>query len=49
MGCLTQADWLREGTHAEVGRFGAERGCGSTRRTRTGTRDQIRVARDARG
>src|SRR3954463_7795727 len=24
MGCLTEADWLREGTHAEVGRFGLD-------------------------
>jgi hypothetical protein len=22
MGCLTEEDWLREGTHSEVGRFG---------------------------
>lgn len=24
MGCLTDADWLREGTHSEVGRFGLD-------------------------
>jgi hypothetical protein len=24
MGCLTEADWLREGTHSEVGRFGLD-------------------------
>src|SRR6476646_11854200 len=24
MGCLTEADWLREGTHTEVGRFGVD-------------------------
>jgi DinB superfamily len=24
MGCLTDADWLREGTHSEMGRFGLE-------------------------
>ena len=24
MGCLTEADWLREGTHTEVGRFGLD-------------------------
>ena len=24
MGCLEEADWLREGTHSEVGRFGLD-------------------------
>jgi hypothetical protein len=24
MGCLTEAEWLREGTHSEVGRFGLD-------------------------
>ena len=24
MGCLSEADWLREGTHTEVGRFGVD-------------------------
>ena len=24
MGCLTEEDWLREGTHSEVGRFGLD-------------------------
>jgi hypothetical protein len=24
MACLTEADWLREGTHSEVGRFGLD-------------------------
>ena len=24
MGCLTEADWLREGTHSELGRFGLD-------------------------
>jgi hypothetical protein len=24
MGCLSEADWLREGTHSEVGRFGVD-------------------------
>ncbi len=24
MACLTEADWLREGTHSEMGRFGLE-------------------------
>ena len=24
MGCLTEADWLREGTHTELGRFGLD-------------------------
>jgi hypothetical protein len=24
MGCLTEADWLREGTHSETGRFGLD-------------------------
>ncbi|HUF22904.1 MAG TPA: DinB family protein [Vicinamibacterales bacterium] len=24
MGCLSEADWLREGTHSDVGRFGLD-------------------------
>ena len=24
MGCLSEADWLREGTHSEVGRYGLD-------------------------
>jgi hypothetical protein len=24
MGCLTEADWLRDGTHSEIGRFGLD-------------------------
>jgi hypothetical protein len=24
MGCLTEAEWLREGTHSEVGRYGLD-------------------------
>lgn len=24
MGCLTESDWLREGTHSDVGRFGLD-------------------------
>jgi len=24
MGCLSEADWLREGTHSELGRFGLD-------------------------
>lgn len=47
MGCLNEADWLREGTHSEVGRFGLD-----TWLTIYGPHahrhaDQIRVARSA--
>jgi Arc/MetJ-type ribon-helix-helix transcriptional regulator len=24
MGCLTESEWLREGTHSEVGRYGLD-------------------------
>jgi hypothetical protein len=47
MGCLSEADWLREGTHSEMGRFGLD-----TWLTIYGPHahrhaDQIRVARSA--
>jgi hypothetical protein len=47
MGCLTEAEWLREGTHSELGRFGLD-----TWLTIYGPHahrhaDQIRVARSA--
>jgi hypothetical protein len=45
MGCLTETEWLREGTHSEVGRFGLDTwlriyGAHAHRHA-----DQIRVAR----
>jgi hypothetical protein len=45
MGCLTEAEWLREGTHSELGRFGLD----TWLRTYAGHAhrhaDQIRIAR----
>ena len=47
LACMSEADWLREGTHSEVGRFGAETWLKiySTHAHRHA--DQIRVARSA--
>jgi hypothetical protein len=47
MACLSEADWLREGSHSEIGRFGLD-----TWLTIYGPHahrhaDQIRVARSA--
>ena len=56
MGCLTEADWLREGTHTEVGRFGVDTWLRIYAPHAHRHADQIRLARgvaakaaDARG
>ena len=45
MGCLTEADWLREGTHTEVGRFGLDTWLRIYGPHAHRHADQIRVAR----
>ena len=45
MGCLTEADWLREGTHSEVGRFGVDTWLRIYAPHAHRHADQIRVAR----
>ena len=45
MGCLTEADWLREGTHTEVGRFGLDTWLRIYAPHAHRHADQIRVAR----
>src|SRR6187401_1952840 len=45
MGCLTEADWLREGTHSEVGRFGLDTWLRIYAAHAHRHADQIRVAR----
>ena len=45
MGCLTEADWLREGTHSEMGRFGADTWLRTYAPHAHRHADQIRVAR----
>jgi DinB superfamily len=47
MGCLTEADWLREGTHSEVGRFGLDTWLRIYAPHAQRHADQIRVARSA--
>ena len=47
MGCLTEADWLREGTHTEVGRFGVDTWLRIYAPHAHRHADQIRVARSA--
>jgi hypothetical protein len=47
MGCLTEADWLREGTHTEVGRFGVDTWLRTYAPHAHRHADQIRVARSA--
>jgi len=47
MGCLTEADWLREGTHSEVGRFGLDTWLRTYGPHAHRHADQIRVARGA--
>ena len=47
MGCLTEADWLREGTHTEVGRFGLDTWLRIYAPHAHRHADQIRVARGA--
>ena len=48
MGCLTEADWLREGTHSEVGRFGMDTWLRIYAAHAHRHADQIRVARSSR-
>ena len=47
---LTEAEWAREGTHSESGRYSVRAGWTSTRSTRTGTRTRFaaRARRPAR-
>ena len=47
MGCLTEADWLREGTHTEVGRFGMDTWLRIYAPHAHRHADQIRLARSA--
>jgi hypothetical protein len=47
MGCLTEADWLREGTHSEIGRFGLDTWLKIYGPHAHRHADQIRVARSA--
>jgi hypothetical protein len=45
MGCLAEADWLREGTHTEIGRFGVDTWLRIYAAHAHRHADQIRVAR----
>jgi len=45
MGCLSESDWLREGTHSEVGRFGMDTWLRTYAPHAHRHADQIRVAR----
>ena len=47
MGCLTEADWLREGTHSEMGRFGMDTWLRVYAPHAHRHAEQIRVARGA--
>ncbi len=47
MGCLTEADWLREGTHSEIGRYGLDTWLRIYAPHAHRHADQIRAARDA--
>ena len=47
IGCLTEADWLREGTHSEVGRFGMDTWLRTYAVHAHRHADQIRVARSS--
>lgn len=47
MGCLTEADWLREGTHSERGRFGLDTWLRIYAPHAHRHADQIKVARGA--
>lgn len=47
MGCLTESDWLREGTHSEVGRFGLDTWLRTYAPHAHRHADQILVARGA--
>ncbi len=47
MGCLTEPDWLREGTHSEMGRFGLDTWLRVYASHAHRHADQIRTARGA--
>ena len=47
MGCLSDEDWLREGTHTEVGRFGLDTWLRTYAPHAHKHADQIRLARGA--
>lgn len=47
MACLTEADWLREGTHSEMGRFGLDTWLRTYAAHAHRHADQIRAARGA--
>ena len=47
MGCLSEEDWLREGTHTEVGRFGLDTWLRIYAPHAHKHADQIRLARGA--
>jgi hypothetical protein len=49
MACLTEADWLREGTHSEVGRFGLDTWLRIYGPHAHRHADQIRIARGVGG
>ena len=45
MACLSEADWLREGTHSETGRYGLDTWLRLTAQHAHKHADQIRIAR----
>jgi hypothetical protein len=47
MGCLTEADWLREGTHSEMGRYGLDTWLRIYATHAHRHAEQIRIARKA--
>ncbi|HTI39403.1 MAG TPA: DinB family protein [Vicinamibacterales bacterium] len=47
MGCLSESDWLREGTHTEVGRYGLDTWLRIYAQHAHRHADQIRAARGA--
>jgi hypothetical protein len=47
MACLTEADWLREGTHSELGRYGLDVWLRDVAVHAHRHADQIRIARKA--
>jgi hypothetical protein len=47
MACLTEADWLREGTHSDIGRFGLDTWLRTYAPHAHRHADQIRAARGA--
>jgi hypothetical protein len=49
LACLTEADWLREGTHSEVGRFGLDTWLRIYGPHAHRHADQIRIARGGKG